>query len=261
MPTILDTILETKRQEVAAANARPLPQPHPDMPRGFAKALTNKVTSGQAAVIAEVKKASPSKGLIRPDFDVATIARQYTEGGAACLSVLTDVEYFQGSAENLRIARATTDLPLLRKDFVIDLVQVAEARAWGADAVLLIVAALEDGQMLELAQAIAAAGMDALVEVHDAHELERALALPADLAPMIGINNRNLKTFETSLQTTIDLVQRLPEDRVVITESGIHTPDDVALMLQHDVHAFLVGESLMRQPDPAAALRALVAPA
>jgi indole-3-glycerol phosphate synthase len=244
--TILDTILARKHEEVAARRAQvPLAElraRHADAPppRGFADAIDAKIASGQPAVIAEVKKASPSKGVIRADFDPAAIARSYAAGGAACLSVLTDVGFFQGSDAYLQQARAACALPVLRKDFVVDAYQLYEARALGADCVLLI----------------AELGLDVLLEVHDLDELERALPVPARL---LGINNRNLKTFDVSLQTTLDLKPAVPADRVLVTESGILVPDDVARMRAAGVHAFLVGEAFMRQPDPGAALRDLFA--
>ncbi|WP_240125783.1 indole-3-glycerol phosphate synthase TrpC [Thermomonas alba] len=262
MTTILDTILARKHEEVAARRARlPLDELRArvvDAPplRGFADAVAAKIASGQPAVIAEVKKASPSKGVIRADFDPAAIARSYEAGGAACLSVLTDVDFFQGSDDYLRQARAACALPVLRKDFVVDAYQLYEARALGADCVLLIAAALDDARLSEFAFLAAELGLDVLLEVHDLDELERALPVPARL---LGINNRNLKTFDVSLQTTLDLKLAVPADRVLVTESGIHTPDDVARMRAAGVHAFLVGEAFMRQPDPGAALRALFA--
>ena len=260
MSTILDTILARKREEVAArrertslfelkaraASAPPL--------RGFADAVAAKIAAGQAAVIAEVKKASPSKGVIRADFDPAAIARSYAAGGAACLSVLTDVDFFQGADEYLVAARDACELPVLRKDFIVDAYQLYEARVLGADCVLLIAAALDDAQLSEFAFIAAELGMDVLLEVHDIDELERSLPVPARL---LGINNRNLKTFEVSLQTTLDLKTMVPADRLLVTESGILAPADVALMRDAGVHAFLVGEAFMRQPDPGAALRGL----
>lgn len=265
MSNILDKILATKQDEVAAAREHTpvdalLRQGLlAEAPRGFAAAIDARIASGQAAVIAEVKKASPSKGLIRPDFDVPAIARSYAEGGATCLSVLTDRDYFQGDPDYLKQARDISGLPVLRKDFIIDPYQVAEARAWGADAVLLIVAALSDTQMAELAHAINELGMDALVEVHDGDELVRALQLPTEHAPLIGINNRNLRTFDTRLETTEALIDQVPAGRTLITESGIHTAADVQRMRSAGVHGFLVGESLMRADDPGAALKALTA--
>ena len=262
MSTILDVILARKQEEVAerrehvslfelktrAASMPPL--------RGFADAVEAKVASGQAAVIAEVKKASPSKGVIRADFDPAAIARRYEAGGAACLSVLTDVDFFQGSDEFLRQARAACRLPVLRKDFIVDAWQLYEARVLGADCVLLIAAALDDARLSEFAFIAGELGMDVLVEVHDLDELERALPVPARL---LGINNRNLKTFEVSLQATLDLRPMVPADRILVTESGILARADVARMRDAGVHAFLVGEAFMREPDPGAALRDLFA--
>ncbi len=262
MTIILDTILARKHEEVAARRVQvPLAElraRHADAPppRGFADAVAARVASGQPAVIAEVKKASPSKGVIRADFDPAAIARSYAAGGAACLSVLTDVEFFQGSDAYLQQARAACALPVLRKDFVVDAYQLYEARALGADCVLLIAAALDDGRLSEFGFLAAELGLDVLLEVHDLDELERALPVPARL---LGINNRNLKTFEVSLQTTLDLKPAVPADRVLVTESGILVPDDVARMRAAGVHAFLVGEAFMRQPDPGAALRDLFA--
>ena len=223
-------------------------------PRGFTAAIQQRIGQGQPAVIAEIKKASPSKGLLRADFQPAAIARSYAQGGATCLSVLTDSDFFQGHEDYLQQARAACQLPVLRKDFIIDPYQVYEARAIGADYILLIVAALDDGRMLELAQLARDLGMDVLVEVHDRAELQRALPLPTLL---MGINNRNLRNFDTSLQVTLDLLDGIPADRIVITESGIHTPDDVRLMRDHAVQGFLVGEAFMRADDPGAELRRL----
>ncbi|MDX9951261.1 MAG: indole-3-glycerol phosphate synthase TrpC [Methylophilaceae bacterium] len=257
MSDILNRILETKRAEVAAAiAAKPLAQLREEAhaasaPRDFAGSIHARITADKAAVIAEIKKASPSKGVIREDFRPAEIARSYERGGAACLSVLTDAPYFQGSADYLREARAACALPVLRKDFMIDPYQVYEARAMGADCILLIVAALDLAQMHVLEDLAHELGMAVLVETHDAAELELALQLDT---PLIGINNRNLRTFEVSLQTTLDLLPKIPDDRCVVTESGIFTPEDVALMRSHDVHTFLVGEAFMRQPDPGAEL-------
>ncbi len=259
-PTILRRILARKAEEVAERRARrPLAELQAaiaELPatRGFASALCAQAGRKQPAVIAEVKKASPSKGVIRADFHPAQIAASYQAGGATCLSVLTDVDFFQGADEYLQQARAACELPVLRKDFTVDPYQVFEARCIGADAILLIVAALSDVQMSELSDAATAAGLDVLVEVHDADELQRALALPT---PLVGINNRDLHSFETSLQTTIDLLAAIPDDRTVITESGIHTPDDVALMREHGVYAFLVGEAFMRADEPGDRLREL----
>jgi indole-3-glycerol phosphate synthase len=220
-------------------------------PRDFVGSIHKKIMANKAAVIAEIKKASPSKGVIREDFKPAEIAKSYEKAGAACLSVLTDEQYFQGSAAYLKQARAACKLPVLRKDFIIDEYQVFEARAMGADCILLIVAALELAQMQKLEALANELGMAVLVEVHDADEL--ALALQLD-TPLIGINNRNLRTFEVSLQTTLELLKIMPEDRFVVTESGIFTPDDVKLMLDNQVQGFLVGEAFMRQDDPGAEL-------
>lgn len=261
--TILRRILARKQEEVAEGRAR---QSLADLEsriseqspaRGFASALQRQVAQSLPAVIAEVKKASPSQGVIREDFQPGQIAESYQRGGAVCLSVLTDVDFFQGADAYLQQARAACDLPVLRKDFTVDVWQVVEARAIGADAVLLIVAALEDRQMRELAAAAAEYGLDVLVEVHDRAELERALALAT---PLLGINNRDLHSFETSLQTTIGLLPHIPADRVVVTESGIHTPEDVALMRAAGVFSFLVGEAFMRAPEPGDRLQELFFP-
>ena len=262
MSDILDKILAVKRLEVAAGQqhiglsaladiAGALPEP-----RDFVGAMRAKVADGQSAVIAEVKKASPSKGVLRADFHPADIARSYAGGGAACLSVLTDQQFFQGHADYLQVAREACDLPVLRKDFMIDPWQVVEARAMGADAILLIVAALSLDQMRELEAVAFELGMAVLVESHDAGELDLALQLQT---PLIGINNRNLRSFEVSLDTTLDQLDRIPADRLVVTESGILGVDDVARMRAHDVHAFLVGEAFMRADDPGEALRRLFA--
>jgi len=259
-PDILEKILARKVEEIAEARRRvgfgTLQEQArtADPPRGFLQALRRRVGAGEAAVIAEVKKASPSKGVLREEFDPAAIAASYARGGATCLSVLTDVDFFQGSDEYLRQARAACALPVLRKDFMIDPYQIYEARAMGADCILLIVAALEDGPMADLAGLATALSLDVLVEVHDAEELDRALRMPL---PMIGINNRDLRTFETRLQTTLELLPRIPGDRLVITESGILVPGDVALMREHGVNAFLVGEAFMRAKAPGEALREL----
>jgi indole-3-glycerol phosphate synthase len=252
-PDILKKIIQRKHEEVAAARANVsaadivrLAETAADI-RGFVDNMKKRISAGEPAVIAEIKKASPSKGILREDFDPAAIASSYEQGGACCLSVLTDRDFFQGSNEYLQQARSHCQLPVLRKDFMIDPYQVYEARAIGADCILLIVACLEDSQMLELADLAQALGMDVLVEVHDAAELERALQLPL---PMIGINNRNLRTFETSLQTTLDLIQQITDERIVVTESGILEPGDVALMRANNVNAFLVGEAFMRSNDP-----------
>jgi indole-3-glycerol phosphate synthase len=260
MTDILKRILARKVEEITERSARvPLAELSArvaDLPptRGFAAAIEAKVEAGLAAVIAEVKKASPSQGIIRTDFDPAAIARSYEAGGAACLSVLTDADFFHGSEAYLQQARAACALPVLRKDFTIDVYQVYEARAIGADAILLIVAALGDAALLELALLAAELDLDVLVEVHDEGELERALDIPA---PLIGINNRNLRTFETSLDTTLHLRGRVGDERVLVTESGIHTPGDVARMREAGVAAFLVGEAFMRAPDPGTELARL----
>ncbi|AMX01532.1 indole-3-glycerol-phosphate synthase [Microbulbifer thermotolerans] len=252
-PTILKTIVERKWQEVAERKARCSLQEMraraEDQPpaRGFVSAIENKLASGEAAVIAEIKKASPSKGVIRPDFIPAEIATSYEKGGAACLSVLTDVDFFRGSDVYLQQARSAVRLPVLRKDFTVDPYQVLEARAIGADCILLIAACLEDAQMRELNDLARELGLDVLVEVHNRTELERALALPNRL---IGINNRNLHTFDVQLETTFKLLDLIPEDRIVVTESGIHTTDDVAAMRGHNVNSFLVGEAFMREAEP-----------
>ncbi|KAB8163582.1 indole-3-glycerol phosphate synthase TrpC [Lysobacter maris] len=262
MSDILNTILARKVEEIEQrSRMRPLEMVRARaeaMPatRGFVRAIGGKIGAGQAAVIAEVKKASPSKGLIRPDFHPAEIARSYEAGGAACLSVLTDVDFFQGSNLYLGEARGACALPVLRKDFTIDPYQVYEARMIGADCILLIVAALEDGPMIEMANLAHELGMDVLVEVHDIDELERALQTDCEL---IGVNNRNLRTFEVSLDTTLALKQAVPPDRTLVTESGIATPADVARMREAGIDAFLVGESFMREPDPGAALQRLFA--
>lgn len=225
--------------------------------RGFASALCRRIDSGEAAVVAEVKKASPSQGVIRADFDPAAIARSYESGGAACLSVLTDMDFFQGADAYLREARDACGLPVLRKDFVIDAYQVYEARALGADCILLIVAALSDAQLAGFSALAEELGMDVLIESHDERELDRALATSARL---IGVNNRDLRTFEISLETTLALRERVPEDRVLITESGIHSGADVARMRAAGVNAFLVGEAFMRAEDPGAELKRLFFP-
>jgi indole-3-glycerol phosphate synthase len=262
MSDILERILAVKRDEIAAARARePLgslerrARERADI-RGFEAALRTRVKARRPAVIAEVKKASPSKGVLRADFDPAAIGASYARGGAACLSVLTDVQFFQGAPAYLEDARRASGLPALRKDFIVDAYQVAEARAWGADAILLIVAALDAGRMRELEAAATDFGLAVLVEVHDAHELDAALTLNT---PLIGINNRNLRTFETTLQTTLDLLPRIPAGRIVVTESGIATPADVERLRDAEVHAFLVGEAFMRAPDPGVELARLFA--
>jgi indole-3-glycerol phosphate synthase len=250
--SILERIVAAKRAEIAAAKKRVAKVKLEGAPpvRDFVGALRAK----KPAVIAEVKRASPSKGLLRADFQPAEIARSYEKAGAACLSVLTDREFFQGAPEHLTQARAACQLPALRKDFLIDAYQIDEARALGADCVLLIVACLDDGELRELEARALGLGMAVLVEVHDAAELERALALNT---PLIGINNRNLRTFETRLETTLDLLPRVPKDRIVVTESGILAPADVARMRASGVNTFLVGEAFMRAADPGAALTGL----
>ena len=253
MSDILNKILATKQIEVATAKLKKSmaelseeAYTQPDA-RDFVGNIVKKLDADKAAVIAEIKKASPSKGIIRADFNPAQIAKSYEEGGAACLSVLTDIEYFQGCADYLKQARAACQLPVLRKDFMIDPYQIVEARAMGADCILLIVAALELRQMQTLEEIAHDLGMAVLVEVHNGDELELALQLET---PLIGINNRNLRTFDVTLLTTLDLLEKCPEDRLVVTESGIFTTEDVALMRSNNVHTFLVGEAFMRQPDP-----------
>lgn len=261
-PDILKKILARKAEEVAerqqvisladlqnrADSASPV--------RGFRQALDDKIAQGQAGVIAEVKKASPSKGVLREDFNPVEIAQSYERGGAACLSVLTDEDFFQGSDVYLQRARSACVLPVIRKDFLIDEYQVTEARAMGADCVLLIVAALDNGRLKALHEQALDLGMDVLVEVHDAEELERAIMIDAR---MIGVNNRNLRSFEVSLQTTLDLLPQMPVDTLVVTESGIHTREDVALMRENNVNAFLVGEAFMRAEEPGEKLQELFA--
>ena len=263
-PTVLKRILVRKLEEIQERQQHTTiddlkrqveaNQSGPMAPRGFAKAMQAKLDQGLPAVIAEVKKASPSKGVIRENFDPAHIAASYQSGGAACVSVLTDADFFQGHEDYLQQARAACNLPVIRKDFIVDPYQVYEARAIGADCILLIVACLEDQQMQQLAGLAEDLGMDVLVESHDAPELARALTLAT---PLIGINNRNLHTFDLTLQTTFDLLAMMPKDRIVITESGIHTPADVVLMQNQNVNAFLVGESFMRAGDPGAKLAEL----
>jgi len=262
MSDILDTILTRKAGEVAQrsrtrslADLRAIADGQAPT-RGFVAAIQRRLDAGEAAVIAEVKKASPSKGVIRKDFDPAAIARSYEAGGAACLSVLTDIDFFQGSDAYLEEARGACTLPVLRKDFVIDPYQVYEARAIGADCILLIVAALDDGPLVELSNLAMELGMDVLVEVHDIDELERALQTGCAL---VGVNNRNLRTFNVSLETTLALKDAVPRDRILVTESGIRTPEDVATMRAAGVHAFLVGEAFMRAEDPGAELARLFA--
>ncbi|MEE4361932.1 MAG: indole-3-glycerol phosphate synthase TrpC [Pseudomonadales bacterium] len=259
---VLERILATKATEVAAgrrerslAQLRAAAGEMPP-PRGFTVALRARIAEGGAAVIAEVKKASPSKGVIREAFDPAAIARAYAEGGATCLSVLTDRDYFQGNAACLVAAREACTLPVLRKDFMIDPWQIWESRAMGADCVLLIVAALDDDRLRALSDTALEAGMDVLVEVHDEAELDRALQLPTAL---IGVNNRDLRSFETRLATSLELRQLIPGDRLPIAESGIHSREDVLRLRAGDIHAFLVGEAFMRADDPGAALRSMFA--
>jgi indole-3-glycerol phosphate synthase len=256
-PTVLKRIVARKLEEIAERQQHitiddlkikiVANRSGPMAPRGFAKAMQAKLNQGLPAVIAEAKKASPSKGVIREDFNPAAIAVSYQAGGAACMSVLTDADFFQGHEDYLQQARAACKLPVIRKDFIVDPYQVYESRAIGADCILLIVACLEDQQMQDLAKLAEDLGMDVLVESHDAQELARALKLST---PLVGINNRNLHTFDLTLQTTFDLLAMMPEDRMVITESGIHTPADVMLMQNKNVNAFLVGESFMRASDP-----------
>ena len=259
-PDILKKIVRRKREEVRERQAR---RPAAQLavavaaaaaPRGFDTALRTRIAAGEPAVIAEIKRASPSKGVLRPDFHPAEIARSYAAHGAACLSVLTDVDFFQGADAYLETARAACALPVIRKDFVIDPYQVHEARALGADCILLIVACLTDDQLSELSALAHELGMDVLTEVHDAAELYRALQVPGRL---IGINNRDLRTFEVSLETTLSLLPDIPDDRLVVTESGILAPAHVQLMRRHGVHAFLVGEAFMRADDPGARLAEL----
>lgn len=256
-PTILKKIIDRKYEEISEREAL---VSFADLdnqiktqvdavwqPRGFIRAIRHKIDAGQSAVIAEIKKASPSKGVIREHFVPADIARSYERGGAACLSVLTDVDYFQGADTYLQQARNATNLPVIRKDFIVHPYQVAEARALGADCILLIVAALDKAQLTDLNQQAQELGLDVLVEVHDAAELELALDLPNEL---VGINNRNLHTFDVTLDTTIQLLANIPKDKIIVTESGIFTYEDVALMRAHNVNAFLVGESFMRADEP-----------
>ena len=260
MTDILQRILAVKAQEIRAAQARtPLAQIQTAAKdaapvRNFVGALREKIAGGSPAVIAEVKKASPSKGVLREQFDPAAIAVTYERHGAACLSVLTDQQFFQGKLDDLRAARGACKLPVLRKDFMMDPYQIYEARAAGADCILLIVAALKLEQMRELEATAHDLGMAVLVEVHDATELDVALKLNT---PLIGVNNRNLRTFETTLETTLGLLQKIPEQRLVITESGILKAEDVTRMRAHDVHGFLVGEAFMRATDPGAELERL----
>ncbi len=252
-PDILKKIVARKVEEIAERSAKvsidelkaQLDGASP--PRGFVEAIKAKIAAGQAGVIAEIKKASPSKGVMRENFIPEQIAKSYEKGGAACLSVLTDIDFFQGGDEYLKEARAACSLPVIRKDFIIDPYQVVEARVMGADCILLIAACLEDEQMKSLAELANSLGMDVLIEVHDEEELQRSLPLKQTL---VGINNRNLRTFETSLDTTLRMLELIPEGRIVVTESGIHSADDVKLMRNHNVNAFLVGEAFMRAEEP-----------
>ncbi|MEM7562849.1 MAG: indole-3-glycerol phosphate synthase TrpC [Pseudomonadota bacterium] len=259
-PDILNRILARKQEEIRERRAR-LPLEalqqqilQADAPRGFVASMQQRIESGESAVIAEIKKASPSKGVIREAFDPVEIAMSYQRGGASCLSVLTDQDFFQGHDDYLKAARSACNIPVLRKEFIMESYQVYEARAMGADCILLIVAALDDAALLELHQEATSLGMDVLVEVHDREELARAMRLDLSL---VGINNRDLRTFDTSLDTTISMLSEIPENCMVVTESGIHTAEDVMLMREHQVHAFLVGEAFMRVPDPGAGLKEL----
>jgi len=260
IPDVLMRIVRHKAEELEhRARAIPLAELREQAvdappPRGFVSALEARIRAGDPAVIAEIKKASPSRGIIRADFDPAELAQVFEQAGAACLSVLTDEKFFQGADEYLQQARGACALPVLRKDFTIDHYQVWEARAIGADCILLIVSALGDAQLTELSHLALELGMDVLVEVHDQHELSRALPLRL---PLLGINNRDLRTFETRLQTTLELIAGIPDNRIVVTESGINTRHDVALMRQQNVNAFLVGEAFMRAEDPGLCLRDL----
>lgn len=257
-PTILKKILARKREEIAERSAIVSAEEllvragSASAPRGFAAAMAAKIAAGESAVIAEIKKASPSKGVIREDFDPASIAASYAAGGAACLSVLTDVDFFQGADEYLQAARAACDLPVIRKDFIIDKYQIYEARAMSADCILLIVSALSEDQLHQLHDEAKSLGIDVLIEVHDKAELEIALKLDN---PMVGINNRNLHSFEVSLENTYQLLEQIPAGKIVITESGIHQRDDVAAMRDRNVNAFLVGEAFMRSDEPGQRLR------
>ncbi|HVL01620.1 MAG TPA: indole-3-glycerol phosphate synthase TrpC [Dongiaceae bacterium] len=256
-PTVLKKIIARKWEEIG--ERKPLQSEQAllrqakqaDAPRGFVSRLQQALSQGRSAVIAEAKKASPSKGVIREQFDPAAIARSYEQGGAACLSVLTDRDFFQGHEDYLRQARGACNLPVIRKDFIVDPYQIAEARAIGADCILLIAAALDDTQLAELTRCGQELGMDILIEVHDREELERTLPLGQTL---VGINNRNLHTFEVSLKTTLDLLPLIPAGRIVVTESGIQEPADVRLMREHAVNSFLVGEAFMRAENPGARL-------
>ena len=261
MGNILDNILATKKLEIAANRSKKSllnleEEIHAIQDeRAFITAISNKVKNNHSAVIAEIKKASPSKGVIRENCDPAEIASSYQEGGATCLSVLTDKDYFQGHADYIQLVKNHCTLPVLRKDFMIDPYQIYESKALGADCILLIVAALELSQMQELESIANALGMDVLVESHDGYELEKALQLNTKL---IGINNRNLKTFDVTLQTTLDLLNEIPPDRITVTESGIFSPEDIRLMNQHGIYSFLVGEAFMRDDDPGNSLKRLL---
>jgi indole-3-glycerol phosphate synthase len=263
-PTILKKIILRKLEEIQEGcekiSLREMKQKAMLMTttptKGFAEALQAKLDAGQSGVIAEIKKASPSKGVLRENFDPVAIAQSYEQHGAACLSVLTDRDFFQGSNEYLMAVREAVDLPIIRKDFIVDDYQVYEARVIGADCILLIAAAIGDAQMYELSETALQLGMDVLIEVHNEEELERALQMPL---PMIGINNRDLHSFDVSLNTTLKMLDKIPEDRIVVTESGIHSPEDVALMRQHHVNTFLVGEAFMRADEPGQKLAELFA--
>ncbi len=260
MSDILNTILARKAQEVAALKSRVsladqrARAADAAATRGFEAALRAKIAKGVSAVIAEVKKASPSKGVLRADFNPVQIAASYEAGGAACLSVLTDVDFFQGSDAYMQAARAACSLPVLRKDFIVDAYQIYEARALGADCVLLIASALQDSRLAEYSEIARELGLDALIEVHDGDEMARALATSGSL---IGVNNRNLRTFETNMDTSVTLKRDFPDSRLFVTESGVHSSADVEKLRAAEIHAFLVGEAFMRQPDPGAALTAL----
>lgn len=264
VPTVLEKIVARKFEEVAARRAQvslaelEAAARSADAPRGFARALLEQAARKRPAVIAEIKKASPSKGVLRADFVPADIARSYEAGGATCLSVLTDIDFFQGADQYLQQARAACALPVIRKDFMVDPYQIVEARALGADCVLLIVSCLDDARMVELASVARDVGLDVLVEVHDGEELERALNTLD--TPLVGINNRNLHTFDVSLETTLDLLPRIPRDRLVVTESGILNRADVELMEINEVYAFLVGEAFMRAESPGSELQRLFFP-
>jgi len=260
LPDILVKILKRKKQEVIERSQqislRELVTQCEQMPasRGFVQSIQNSLAKNKPAIIAEIKKASPSKGVICENFIPENIARSYEQAGASCLSVLTDIDFFQGHDDYLKQARAAVSIPVLRKEFIIDVYQIYEARAMGADCILLIVSALDDVQLNEFSSLAQQLGMDVLVEIHDREELDRALFLQTTL---IGINNRNLRTFETSLETTTDLLSAIPENRIVVTESGIHTDDDIQYMLEHQVNTFLVGEAFMRADNPGEKLSGL----